>query len=322
MGVNVESYLDFRPDSDTAKELEAHEGNKLATISQLPADSLLYVGLNGNLFGGAEQLMNAAAAAAPQADAETQRKLESLQKALAEVKYRSVAFDFSLGEAESGLVRSVGIIEAAPVGKIREFARETAALMNVEDASGLQVEANYEAEAETIGDHKVDVHSVQISIDPNANPFGAQIEEFITLLGGPDGFQTRYAFWNDKYVQSIGGGPDAMAASLERIDGGKSNTTAEHRRELLGTPDVLVLVDVQRVLRAVLKGLDATPAFPFPIDQDLISGDDPAPSYIGFTLATEADAVHTKLQLPGSQVQYIVEFAVFARTLAQSLQGR
>ena len=321
-GINLESYLDFRPDSEMARLLDAHAGHNLATVSQLPADSLLYLGLNGGLFGGAEKLLGAAAAA-PQADAETQRKLESLQKAVADVKYQSLAFDFSLGDPETGLVRSVGIVEAAPVASIREFARESTALMNVKsDESGVEVEAQYESEAETIGDHKVDVQSLRVSVDPNVNPFGGIVEQVMTMLCGPDGAQTRYVFWDDKYLQSIGGGPDALASSLERIDGGQSNATPEHRKELLAEPDVLLLIDVQRIIRAALKGIDASPNLPIPVDPDLIAGDDPEPSYIGFTLAAEADAVRTKLQLPGQQVQSIVRFALFARTLPQLMQGR
>jgi hypothetical protein len=321
-GVNFETFLDFRPDSQTARRLEAHTGNDLATVAQLPADSLLYIGLNGGLFGGVEKLMSAAAAA-PGADPETQQKLQSLQAAMKEVKYRSLAFDFNLGDPETGLIRSVGIVEAAPASKIREFARESTGLMNAKsDESGIEVAAEYSAEAESIGDHKVDLQTMLISVDPNVNPFGGIVEQVMTMLWGPDGQQTRYVFWEDKYVQSIGGGSAALAASLERIDGRQSNATAEHRRQLLSAPDLLLLVDVQRVIRAVLKGLDASPNFPFPIDQNLIAGDDPAASYIGFTLATEADALHSKLQLPGSQVQAIVKFAMFARTLSQSMQGR
>jgi hypothetical protein len=321
-GINLESYLDFRPDSDMARLLDSHAGNSLATVSQLPADSLLYLGLNGGLFGGAEKLMGAAAAA-PKADPETQRKLESLQKAMAEVKYQSLAFDFSLGEPETGLIRSVGIVEATPVAKVREFARESTALMNVKaDESGVEVEAEYESEAETVGDHKVDVQSLRVSVDPNVNPFGGIVEQAMTMLCGPDGAQTRYVYWDDKYLQSIGGGPDALAASLERIDGGQSNATPEHRQELLAEPDLLLLIDLQRIIRAALKAADASPNIPIPVDQKLISGDDPPPSYVGFTLATEADAVRTKLQLPGQQIQAIVKFALFARTLPQLMQGR
>jgi hypothetical protein len=320
-GINLESYMDFRPDSEMGRLLDAHDGTSLATISQLPADSLLYLGLNGGLFGGAEKLLGAAAAA-PQADAETQRKLESLQKAVADVTYKSLAFDFSLGDAETGLVRSVGIVEAEPVAKIRDFARESTALMNVKaDESGVEVEAEYEPEAETVGQHKVDVQSLRVSVDPNVNPFGGIVEQVMTALCGPDGAQTRYVFWDDKYLQSIGGGTDALAAALERIDGRQANATPEHRKELLADPDVLLLIDVQRIIRAALKAVDASPNLPIPVDPDLIAGDDPAPSYIGFTLSTEADAVRTRLQLPGQQVQAIVRFALFARTLPQLMQG-
>ena len=195
--------------------------------------------------------------------------------------------------------------------------------MNVKgDESGVEVEAEYESEAETVGDHKVDVQSLRVSVDPNVNPLGGIIEQAVTMLCGPDGAQTRYVFWDDKYLQSIGGGPDALAASLERIDGRQSNSTPEHRSELLAEPDLLLLIDLQRIIRAVLKGVDASPNLPIPIPQNLISGDDPAPSYVGFTLATEADAVRTKLQLPGQQIQAIVKFAIFARTLPQLMQGR
>lgn len=316
-GLNLESFAEFRPGSDAARGLQDHPDDELASVSQLPADALLYFGAAGSLASAVQGLLTAAGGGGD-VDPAVAKKLETLRESMQGIEYKSLAATLSLGDPESGLIRSVGIVEATPASKARELLRESTALMNFQSAeTGVSVEAEYEAEAETVADRKVDVQSIQASVDPNVNPLGTILDSAMQAMYGPDGAQTRYVFWEDKYLQSIGGGPDAVAAALEQIEAGKTNATPEHRKELIAKPDLLVLLDVQRLLRAALKAADSSPNFPFPVDQQLISGDDPAASYIGFSMATEPGAVRAKLQVPGGQILSIVRFVMFARTLGQ-----
>jgi hypothetical protein len=128
---------------------------------------------------------------------------------------------------------------------------------------------------------------------------------------------SRFSYWDDKYLYTLGGGSEAMQEAVEAVDSTESNGTAEFREGLIEEPNVVALLDVQRIAYRALKAAAETPELGIPADPALANAEEPAPSYVGFSLVTEPHALRTKTQVPSRQLYRIVQLVIFARMVQQ-----
>jgi hypothetical protein len=317
-GLHVETFAHFKEDSKTAQAIADHPGHPLQTISQLPPGAVFYVGLSSSLSQGVESGLAASGSLAEPTD-EQQKQLQELEEKLQSVEYQSFALALGLGHRESGLLRIASITEASPTAPVREFKQAAGELMDAElEGQGIKQEADYEVDAEQAGDQSIDVLTVTTTVDPNVNPFfGSIIKQIQGMLLGPEGMVSRFSYWDDKYLYTLGGGSDAMQEAVEAVDSTESNGTTEFREGLIEEPNVIALLDVQRIAYRALKAAAETPELGIPADPALANAEEPAPSYVGFSLVTEPHALRTKTQVPSKQLYRIVQLVIFARMVQQ-----
>jgi hypothetical protein len=322
-GLHIETLGQFKDGSNTAQALDGHPGDALATVSSLPAGGVLYFGVSSSLSRGVEAGLSSAGSLDEPMD-EKQKKLDDLAKTLSEVTFKSFAVGLGIGHLEDGILRLTSITEASPTAKVRDFKEATSELANVElPGQGIKQTSEYKRDVETVGDRKIDVQTVTTTVDPNVNAIMGQILGQVTAaLFGPDGMVARYTYWDDKYLFGMGGGPDAMEAAVKSVEGSQPNGTEKFRESLLPQPNVLVLLDVRQIGYRILKAAAGRPELNLQIDPASVSAEAPAPSYIGFSVATEPKSLRTKSQLPSEQLKAIVELAIIARSMQRQQRNR
>jgi hypothetical protein len=111
-----------------------------------------------------------------------------------------------------------------------------------------------------------------------------------------------------------------MESAVASATGSEPNGTEEYREGLLETPNVLVLLDVQRIAYRALKAAAEAPELNLPIDEKVLDVEEPLPSFIGFSVATEPDALRSKSQIPSRQMYRIAQLVIFARMARQQRQ--
>lgn len=104
-----------------------------------------------------------------------------------------------------------------------------------------------------------------------------------------------------------------MEAAVESADGTEPNGTEEFREGLIEQPNVLLLLDVQRIAYRALKAASEIPELGLPINEKVLDSKEPLPSFIGFSAASEEDALRSKTQVPSKQLYRIVQLAIFAK---------
>ncbi|MFO1092652.1 MAG: hypothetical protein U0992_04955 [Planctomycetaceae bacterium] len=317
-GLNIETLGQFKSGTSTASAMAGHPGDALTTVSRLPEGAVLYFGVSGSLTAGVQKSLQESTALGEPMD-DQQQKLDELKKQLAEVAYKSFAGALGLGHREDGILRVASITEAKPTDKVREFTAAAAKLSSVElEGQGIKQEAEYKRDEEKAGDRPVDVMTITTTVDPNVNPFfGSILTQINSFLFGPRGMEMRYAWWDDKFLYALGGGPEAMEAAVKCADGSAPNGTETYRDGLLEKPNVLVLLDVQRIAYRALKAASESPELNLPIDAKVLGKEEPTPSFIGFSAATENEALRSKTQVPSQQLYRIVQLAIFARMAQQ-----
>ncbi|REJ98499.1 MAG: hypothetical protein DWQ34_00515 [Planctomycetota bacterium] len=314
--IHVETYGDFKDGTSTAEAITGHEGSPLSPLATLPQGALVYFGLSGSLIQALQDGVTSSMSIAPPGDDQAE-KLEELQKSLEGVEFASVTGAIGLGTAETGFLRFMSITEASPTDKIREYNRQSAELMEAElEGQGIKQEAEYIKDAETIGEHDVDLLSVVTIVDPNVNPFfGAIIETIQQAIFGPDGMETRFVYWDDRYMQMLGGGADAAAEALAGVDSGEPNGLEEVRAGLIEEPNVLLLLDVRRMSFRALQAIASNPDIDLPVDESILDAEEPEPTFIGLSIASEPQALRTKTNLPGVQLESIVRLIMALREM-------
>lgn len=322
-GLNFETLGQFKDGSKTALAMDGHPGNALENIARLPDAGVFYMGVSSSLSQAFQDKLMSAGAPADATD-EQQKQTDALKEMLAGVTYSNYALGLGLGHREEGVLRVATITEASPTDKIRDFTAAAAEVSNVDLAGqGIKQETRYEREAETAGSRPVDLMTVTTTVDPSVNPFQGQIlVRAITFLFGPRGIENRFAYWDDKYLNTLGGGAEAMEAAVEALEGSTPNGTPVFREELLPQPNVLVLLDVQRIAYRALNAASQSPELNLPVDATIIAKEEPKPSYIGFTIASEPAALHSKTQVPADQIATIAKLVVTYRTLSGRQRNR
>ncbi|MCG6157957.1 hypothetical protein [Rubinisphaera margarita] len=318
-GFELEEYLQFAEGSRAAKFLKAHPASEPKTLKKLPADQLAYWSINGDLTG-----LNAwGMGLLPQMlemDDEEKAKWEGLSKDIKAVKFQDSSASFSLGNLESGLLRTVVTGSASPSDKFRAFLAKTAELMDGLDISGVKQEMSLEKSHEEIEGVDVDLLTTRQIVDDNQQFGGLQAQMNQFLYGG-DTIETRIAYLEDgTYIQTMGGETEAMENAIEAYKAGAAGDDEVLTRDLapLGKANFVALIDLQSMIKQALEiAADAPNLPPMPFDQESLKDLEVQRSYIGMSVSTTDRGCSGQLRIPIETFQAGASMAAFF----QRIQG-
>jgi hypothetical protein len=312
-GVVFEDYLSFAPESATAGVLADHPRSDLKLASKMPADSVVIFGASANMQKLMELGMSFSQAMFKENEAAKQG-LAEFEKLLKEVQFGGIVGAVSLGSPESGLFRTVSVMEVNPAERFKEISRKMSETTGTVEANGFKQETTIQRDAETVGDVKVDIVTVKQEFDENADPTG-MAQQMQAMMFGPDGMQTRVAYVQDKVIQTLGGGADAMAAVLKSLNSSGPVQPPTFRKGLIPNPNVLVLVDIPGLAIQGLKAASAIPGIPIPINTETLDSIKLEKSFVGFSAAADKNAVRVKSRVPVEQIQSLIAVVMFVQQM-------
>ncbi|QDT37101.1 hypothetical protein [Stratiformator vulcanicus] len=318
----TETLLTVKEGSQSAKTLAKNEVADLDSMKDLPTGAIAYYGLHCDMKGLIESSMNLAGGMYGD---DYKQSLEEFVKVLEDVDFGSSVGAVWIGDLEFGLFRFIGNTNVEPIERYRDAIRELTPKMELPDTPGLTQEMTFEPEAETISGEKVDLLTMTQTFDAEADPSG-MAEKVNQALLGPDGMQQWIAYFDDTVVQTIG--PKSFAETAIKTAQGESlaapvptEDAIEASREFLSSEaNVVLLVDWARMLADGTKVAANTGAVPFPIYADKIDELGIEPSFGGFSMTTEENAIRMKSVLPIAQVKGISDLVDYVRQAMQPPQ--
>ncbi len=314
-GVGIEEFVTFADESVTSQSFGAQPTSAMESLAQLPSDALAVFGFSGDMqrFMEWSWSMNASMLAD---NAEQKDDFKKAREAWKSIEFGDMVGSFSLGTAAEGLLRYTAIAHATPIAKVRQNMREMTEILGTIETPGFKQEMTLQPDAETIGTHQIDVMTVNQEFNAELDPTGMQ-EKMLQTMFGPGGMVSRIAYLDDAYVMAMGGGRDAMETLLKSFDGTPNPDFAQHRNGLIDEPNLLILVDIPSLAVQGLTAATEIPNLPIPIDADALSQLPIEPSYIGFSLAGETDALRVRTFIPVGQFRGIMTLVGFVQQVRQ-----
>jgi hypothetical protein len=303
-GLQIEKHVAFSDGSETAQVLADNPTSRMQSLSHLPADAAGYFAVHGDMqrFIDWGWSMNAALLAD---DAQKAQKFEAAKQQWQQIEFGEMVGAFALGSGDEGLFQYLALVQAQPIQKVRDSMREMMSLVGTVKTPGFTQTMSLKPDAETIGSHSIDLLTVKQEFDPQADPSGMQ-QELQKMMFGPDGMVSRIAFLDGRYAQTMGGGRQAMETLLKAIDDPSGNNLTDSRKGLSETSNVLVLVDVPRLVVSGVTFAGSIPNVSLPIEADDLAQVRLEKSYVGYTLATEEDSLRVRVNVPVEQFRGIV----------------
>ena len=313
-GIAIEEYCHVTPRSATDKVLQANQPSDMALMEKLPTDKLVYWGIHGDLAGMTRWGMNFSSAMFLENPAATSAFKKAMQE-YAKLKTGTNAGTFSLGSLDEGIVRTTAVMEVTPVDRMRSLARRIIKSMSELKAGGFKQTFDLKPDAEKYGKYKADVLVARLEPSDAAGPGGAMAQQMIEKMFGREGMTTRTVYLKGMTAQTLGGGQDAMRELLASLTGtGRSSTSTRKasnaariiraaRSRLGKTSNLMLLIDLPRLIAIGLKMAAQTAPLPFlptPAEVDKLGV---KPSFLGFSLATEPAGLRMKTFVPLVQMQ-------------------
>ena len=304
-GIRLEEYLEFETASRSSGFLATYPPETLSLLNKLPAKQIAY-GCFGKSFAELNTWgMNIVPKMIEMND-EQKANWEEAKKLIADVTFGASGGSFSLGDLETGLLRAVSVAEVNPADKMRETTAKVATVMNGMEFPGMKQEMTLHKGVETVDGVEVDLLVTRQIVEEDADLGGlqAQMNQF---LYGPDGAESRIAYVDGAYVQSVGGGKESMQAALAAFKSGSAGTDAVVARDMkaLGDKTNLVgLFDLQTLVMDALKIAVASPFLPpMPFDEEALDDLNVERSYIGVSVSTSANGCTGTLHIPKETLQ-------------------
>jgi hypothetical protein len=220
---------------------------------------------------------------------------------------------FDLASGGAGLIRASGFYETKAASELLESARKMAIAMKSVKTSGVTAETQFEPEAETIGTRKIDVMTVKQQIDPKQP--GAAIQMMVSgVMFGPEGMQSRNTALADGFLQTQGGGKEAMEAALKAYDA-KANSLSDDRKGVAEEAHALLLLDLPGLVSNALLAATSIPAIPLPIKKEAIEELQITRSYIATSAVGEEHALRIQVNVPAEQFRGVMKLVGFWQQL-------
>jgi len=302
-GISIEEYATFSERSATSVAISGHPTSSMKSLNRLPPDAAGYMGFSADMKRMMELGLSMTEAMLPD-DAEYIERFRKVWESWKDIELGEMVGSFSLGSPTEGLFRYAAVAYANDIPQIRDVMREMAGSFPIIEQYGVKQTMELQPDFEKIGDRSIDLMTITQEFDPSLNPAGMQ-EKMQQMMFGPDGLVYRIAYLDDSHVMTVGGGREAMEELLKSIDGTPHSVVEPHRAGLITDVNLLLLGDMVKFAVQGLKAISEIPAFPLPLDSDRIDAFESEPSYVGFSLATEPNALRTKTVIPVEQMQGI-----------------
>lgn len=327
--LTIDELLVVAKDSGTDQFLQSHPTSDLSLMSKLPPAKPMYFGLHGNATSVMKWGLDASSSFFNK-DESMKSKLEAIQKDLSGVKIGAFTGAFALtSPSDEGIVSGTIVAEASPAAKMREVGRRATTDLKFE-IPGVKQDIKITADAEKVGDVGVDLYQIKQEFDENLP--GAEAQKQITEVAyGKNGITQRMAALKDHYVQTIGGGSEAMKAaltSLQSTPATKPSAVDKSRVRQLEKANLLFMIDLPNFAVQGLKVADELassgkiPPLPVPVPLEQIKAVKVDPSYITFAAGTEAQGVRLRTEVPSATVAGFFKLFQAANTAGRAPRGQ
>ncbi len=307
--LTIDELLVVAKDSGTDKFLQSHPTNDLALLAKLPPAKPVYFAAHGNMESVMKWGLQASTSFFDQKE-DMKAKLEAIQKELKGVKFGAFTGSFGLtSPSDEGIVNGTIIAEASPAATMREVGRRATKDLKFE-VPGVKQDIKITVDAEKVGDVSVDLYQIKQEFDENLPGADAQ-KQIIEVAYGKNGITQRMAALKDHYVQTIGGGSEAMKAALTALQATPASAptaVSKSRVRQLEKANVLMMIDLPNFAVQGLKIADELassgkiPPLPVPVPLEQIKAVKIDPSYITFAAGTEPQGVRLRTEIPSGTV--------------------
>ncbi len=299
-GIKFKEVVEFTEGSRSAKYLAANPPQSATQLSKLPSEQLFYWNAGGNLnkFNEWGMTLLPKMLEMSEEDAAEWKKLANMTK---KVNYEGMSGAFSLGDMQTGLIRTIALGTASPASQFRDAMAKAVELMDGMEISGMTQEMSLEKNYEKVEGVDVDLMLTKQTMDndPQFGGFQAQINQF--MYGG-DTIETRVAFVDkDQYLQTMGGGKELMETAIKAYKNQSADTDTVVSRDMkpLGDNNFVLLMDLPTLVKQGLSIAANAPNLPpMPFDQDSLENLEVQRSYIGVSVAHSDRACVGQLYVP------------------------
>lgn len=303
--VTAEAVVLVTPGSRSAEFLANQAPSEFPLLGKLPRGRVMYYAMAGDLSELVSASTRMTSGLYPQNE-ELKKRLEELKN----FTFSEVAGLFELGDLKDGVYRGVTVAKVDEPEKYLALAREMIKAMGHVESPGLQQDVTLQPEAETVDGVKVDLMKVVMTPDPNADPTGAG-RKFVEVFFGKEGMTQRMAVADGLFVQAVGS-QEVMAEALAAVRGGgigdeATAEAAEAARAALGKANVLVLLDVPRLLSGGVRLAIESGQVPLPLDRQAVETVRLVPSFTGATVTAGPNELRFRATLPAEQVRGTVD---------------
>lgn len=299
-----------------AKFLAGQPGGDLAILNRLPAGKSVYSGLKLDLSPLIEWSIGLTKGMMKDASEDQLKRIETAMKKMVGVKFDEISMYFDLSGNTSILrAGSVSVMPPAAVNQLRDASREM-----MKGMSDLKIKTpaftqttKLEIAAEKLGNADVDKLTTRQEFSEDADPTGAQ-KAIMEVMFGPEGFQQRVLYQQNRVVQSMGGGKETLQDLVKALDQtpAKDSPVAAVRKRFDEKTNVLVLADISRLMIGVLKVVaNQNPSLP--IDADGLAELKLDPAYLGYSLTFEPNAAKSRVLVPVTAIQNIMQVIPLTR---------
>lgn len=307
--IAFEDLVRVKSSSATDKFLQKSTPSAMPALSTLPAGSLGFFGVHGDmsdLMKFSSLLMSAFSGE----NAEAAKEMQSVIDGISQLKYGTIATSFSLGNLEQGAIRGVTITEVSEPAKMRDLTQKMFKAMSKVQAGAVKQTYNYKADAEKFGRNSADVVTVTTEATEANDPSIEMVNRMMKSMYGPEGMTTRTVYLRDRVVQTVGGGKEAMSGALAAQEqasasAGGNKVVQQSRSRLSEKANLLVLFDLPGTVAKAITLVAESGLLPIPLDPAVMKGVEIKPSYLGVSVATEPQGVRIKTNIPVEQAQGI-----------------
>ncbi|MFN0055717.1 MAG: hypothetical protein ACKV0T_26540 [Planctomycetales bacterium] len=308
-GLVFEDLVRVDSGSATDKFLQKAAPGALAGLGMLPVGGLGYVGMQGNLSEMAQFGLKITSNMLGDTDA-----AKEMQKALAEMKdlkFGAVVSTFNLGNFDEGAIRSITVSEVSEPAKVRSLSERLAKAMASIEQGGMKQSYELKKDAEKLGNHSVDVMTMTMAMGDLGDPTAtAMVERLMKGMYGPDGMVSRTVYLKDKVVQAAGGGKEPLTRALAALDkkadaSGSSKPFQAARSRLAEKANFVGLMDLPGSISKLLEAVAESGLLPpmIPLNPEMFRSLNLQPSYLGMSVATEAQGLRVHTSVPVEQMQ-------------------
>lgn len=313
--VAVDKTVTFQPESEAAKRIAANPGSRFSLLGKLPANLDLYFGGTGFLEWAISLNMDLTTDLVT--DPAQKEQLKSTMQQMREMKFGELAAGVKFQPGDAGLFNSYGLMQVTPAEKFRDLNRTSQQQLSVLEFNGIKQTTEVQLDAETVGTYQVDVARARTEITRNSPETELQ-QKMQRLMFGAE-LQSRSAWFGDINANTLNGGAESMRALLRSFEDSKPRTGPEYPQPVINQGNLLVQVDLVRVVAFTLMAASREEVLPLRISEQSIDGLNLQRSYIAVAVGSEGNTLKSQLRVPVQQIQGFTRLGALFAALSQSL---